>query len=72
VTLQELKDTAGKEYTTIRRDEPTAPAVSLKDWNGFSSFAGGPTSLAAVSYELEGNRVRVRKTLEGEYWYILG
>jgi hypothetical protein len=71
MTLTELKEEAGKKFTKIQREEPNAPAVSLKDWNGFSPYAGGPTATAAVVYYLDGNRVRVEKTLDGEYWYIL-
>lgn len=70
MTLQELKDVAGKQFKTIQRDEPNAPAVSLKDWNGFSPYAGGPTSTASVTYHLDGNKVRVQKALEGDYWYV--
>ena len=71
MTLQELKDEAGKKFTKIQRDEPNAPAVSLKDWNGFSPYAGAPTMLASVTYHLDGNKVRVQKALEGYYWYVL-
>jgi len=71
MTLTELKEEAGKKFTKIQRDEPNAPAVSLKDWNGFSPYAGGPTATATVTYHLEGNRVRVHKALEGDHGYIL-
>jgi len=71
MTLAELKEEAGKTFRTIQRDEPSAPAVSLEDWNGFSPYAGGPTMTATVTYHLEGNKVRVHKTLEGDYWYTL-
>jgi len=38
MTLKELKEKAGKKFTKIQRDELNAPAVSLKDWNGFSPY----------------------------------
>lgn len=71
MTLEELKNSTEHQYKSIRRDEPNAPAVSLKDWRGFSPYAGGPTSFAEISYHLEGERVRVHKAFEGDYWYIL-
>jgi len=72
MTLEELKSKAADlGFTRIQRDEVGAQIVALKDWNGFSPHGGAPGMSAAVTYSIEGYRVRVRKTLDGEYWYIL-
>jgi hypothetical protein len=58
-------------YTTIQREDGSAPAASLRDWRGFSSHVSGGL-YATVTYYLEGNRVRVHKALEhGDHYYIL-
>lgn len=54
MTLTGFKEKAGKKFTNTQREEPNAPAVSLKDWNGLSPYAGGPTATATVTYHLEG------------------
>jgi hypothetical protein len=71
MNLNDLKTEVGNSYQEIRRDLPNAPTVKLKDWNGLSPYAGGPTSTAHIEYELQGNKVKVTKTGDGEHWYIL-
>jgi hypothetical protein len=57
-------------FTRIIRDEDGAQEVSLKDWQGFSTHVSG-TVYTMVIYNLEGNKLRVNKTLYGDYWYTL-
>jgi hypothetical protein len=68
--LELLKDEAlCRGFTKIKRDEENAKEVLLKDWSGFSGHVSGML-YATVIYEMQGNKLRIQKTLDSnEYWY---
>ena len=70
-TAEQFKNEAlCRGFTRIKRDEDGAREVSLKDWPGFSGHVTG-TVFATVIYNLEGNKLRVHKTLDGDHSYTL-
>lgn len=79
MNLDELKQKAlAAGFTKICRDAEGAPPVSLATWRGVSAdevwrkFESLPAIVAKqVVYHLEGNKVRAKRAVDKQFWYIL-
>jgi hypothetical protein len=63
-----------KQMPFLRIQIDGGHAVSFLTWRGVSPFAEtgpGDVNMAQVRYFLDGNRLRVRRHLDGDVWYTL-